>query len=176
MVLSYPRSITVFLSVTWSSRPSCSLLIKMDKYFISKAYAKSGTVHPIWFRSTEIAYYQDLLTFSDYLCTPGKSWLWTRWFTRMNISVYQFFSELVVTWRREANFLIYIQGNNSLIVLNTEVKDAWTIVMVEKYERIICNHNNNSVLLNNSEENSRMTVFLDTCAHSAKIRLTQFSF
>lgn len=43
---------------------------------------------------------------------------------KMNISVYQFFSELVVTWRREANFLIYIQGNNSLIVLNTEVKDA----------------------------------------------------
>lgn len=49
--------------------------------------------------------------------------------------------------------------------------------MVEKYERIICNHNNNnSVLLNNSKKNFRMTVFLDTCAHSAKIGLTQFSF
>lgn len=42
--------------------------------------------------------------------------------------------------------------------------------MVEKYEQIICNqhHNNNkSVLLNNSEENFRMTISLDTCAHSA---------
>lgn len=49
--------------------------------------------------------------------------------------------------------------------------------MVEKYEQIICNHNrdyNKSVLVNNSEENFRMTVSLDTCAHSAIKNWTVF--